>query len=335
MPNERKRQLCYRSPHLLGPYESKLILDDDMGFTSVGASQGSIGVAQGGIVDTPDGKWYSIMMQDHGAVGRVPSLMPVTWEEGWPILGHNEKAPAQVEIELELKADANTGANTEIKLEADHSSDIEGKREFVGLTHSDEFEYKEEKLQLGWQWNHNPDHRYWSVMKRYGFLRLETSHVVNSVLQAQNTLTQRTEGPKCEAEIKIDLTHMQEGDHAGLVALLGGYSSIGVQVKGGVRYLVVMQRDEQGQEQELAKQQIEASEVELKASFQFIDANDDTLDIVQFYYATVPNEWTKIGSSCKLRWTMEHFMGCRIGIFNYATLQSGGYVDIDYFRFEK
>jgi beta-xylosidase len=321
--NERKRQLCYRSSHLLGPYESKIILDDDMGFTSVGASQGSIGVAQGGIVDTPEGQWYSIMMQDHGAVGRIPSLMPVTWEERWPMLGHNGKAPTQVQ--LELKADANTGANTEIKLKADA----------VSLTHSDEFEYEENKLKLGWQWNHNPNQQYWSVTKRHSFLRLETSHVVNSVLQAQNTLTQRTEGPKCEAEIKMDLTHMQDGDHAGLVALLGGYSSIGVQVRDGVRYIVVMQRDERGQEQELAKNQIETSEVEFKASFQFIDANDDTHDVVQFYYATEPNEWKAIGGRCKLRWTMEHFMGCRIGIFNYATLQSGGYVDIDYFRYGK
>lgn len=327
--NERKRQLCYRSPHLLGPYESKIILDDDMGFTSVGASQGSIGVAQGGIVDTPDGRWYSIMMQDHGAVGRIPSLMPVTWVEGWPILGQNGKAPGQVEVDADagvgLKVDVNTSENTEIELKTDA----------VPLTYSDEFEYEENKLNLGWQWNHNPDQQYWSVTKRHSFLRLETGHVVNSVLQARNTLTQRTEGPTCTVEIKVDLTHMKDGDHAGLVALLGGYSSMGVQVKGGVRYVVVMQRDEQGQERQLAKQQIEASEVEFKASFQFIDANEDTQDVVQFYYATAPNEWVAIGGSCKLRWTMEHFMGCRIGIFNYATLQRGGYVDIDYFHYEK
>ena len=30
------------------------------------------GVAQGGLIDTPDGKWYALLFQDNAAVGRVP-----------------------------------------------------------------------------------------------------------------------------------------------------------------------------------------------------------------------------------------------------------------------
>ena len=39
------------------------------------------GVAQGGIVDTPDHKWYAVLFQDRGAVGRIPVLVPVKWEK--------------------------------------------------------------------------------------------------------------------------------------------------------------------------------------------------------------------------------------------------------------
>ena len=46
------------------------IIDDDLSFHGYG-------VAQGGMVDTPDGDWYAFMMQDRGGVGRVPILMPM------------------------------------------------------------------------------------------------------------------------------------------------------------------------------------------------------------------------------------------------------------------
>ncbi|XHR97133.1 hypothetical protein ACFJIV_11050 [Mucilaginibacter sp. UC70_90] len=31
-------------------------------------------------------------------------------------------------------------------------------------------------------------------------------------------------------------------------------------------------------------------------------------------------------------YTLPHFMGYRFGLFNYATRQSGGYVDFDFFH---
>lgn len=39
------------------------------------------GVAQGGIVDTPEGDWYSVMYQEHGAIGKMPVLVPVSWDK--------------------------------------------------------------------------------------------------------------------------------------------------------------------------------------------------------------------------------------------------------------
>ena len=73
----RRRVVCYRSKELLGSYERKILLDDDMGYRNQG-------VAQGAIIDTPEGEWYSILFQDHGAVGRIPYLIPVSGRMiGW------------------------------------------------------------------------------------------------------------------------------------------------------------------------------------------------------------------------------------------------------------
>ena len=49
--------------------------------------------AQGGLIDTPQGNWYAYLFRDYGAVGRIPYLVPVKWENGWPVLGVDGKVP--------------------------------------------------------------------------------------------------------------------------------------------------------------------------------------------------------------------------------------------------
>ena len=82
-PNGGKRQeICWRSDSLTEGWECKLMLDTGI---EVDGQMDGAGVAQGGIVDTPDGDWYAPLFQDHGAVGRVPMLAKVTWEDDWPV----------------------------------------------------------------------------------------------------------------------------------------------------------------------------------------------------------------------------------------------------------
>jgi hypothetical protein len=72
--------LVHRADRITGPWEGRVALQDQ-------------GVAQGGLIDTPDGRWFAYLFQDHGAVGRTPWLVPVKWAEGWPVLGVDGKAP--------------------------------------------------------------------------------------------------------------------------------------------------------------------------------------------------------------------------------------------------
>jgi len=66
---------CWRRVHayfaadsLEGEFVGGDVLNDDRGYCDQG-------VAQGGIVDTPDGDWYAVLFQDSGAVGRIPVLI--------------------------------------------------------------------------------------------------------------------------------------------------------------------------------------------------------------------------------------------------------------------
>lgn len=134
--NRRRRQLCYRSRELLGPYERKIILNDDLGYHNNG-------VAQGGIVDTLGGDWYTVLFQDHDAVGRIPCVFPMSWENDWPVVGENGRVPQVFATKLPAA-------------------------EPKPLVISDEFDYANNRLALNWQWNHNPDNGLWSVTERPG-----------------------------------------------------------------------------------------------------------------------------------------------------------------------
>lgn len=93
-PNgQPRRQVVYRADNITGPYEKRVILEDDFaGFPYAG---------QGCIIDDQDGNWYGLIFQDRGAVGRVPLLMPVRWEDGWPMLGDaNGKVPVSGNVPL-------------------------------------------------------------------------------------------------------------------------------------------------------------------------------------------------------------------------------------------
>lgn len=289
-----RTQLCFRSHNIGGPYEMKTILSDDLGFANHG-------VAQGCFVDTEAGEWYAMLFQDHEAVGRVPVLMPCRWEDGWPMLGDkNGKVPPVMDVPVQ---------------------GCEGKTELVV---SDNFDQASPKLGLTWQWNHNPDNSLWSLTERSGYLRLKTGKVVCNLFEARNTLTQRTEGPRCSGVICLDLSRMNDGDRTGLAAFCSEPGTISVEKEGGKKYLVMTDRN-----MEKARRELNQDIVYLKMECDF------TTDNAVFSYSLDDSNWMPLGDKFHMIFSMMHFTGNKFAIFNYATQRAGGYVDVDFFRYEK
>ena len=309
--NKRRREVCYRSKNLFGPYERKIILDDDMGF----ANQG---VAQGGLFDDGVGNWYAMLFQDHFAVGRIPYLLPVTWEEEWPMIGVDGKVPEQFETELPWP----------IELE-----DAETPAKKYALVISDEFDYEDNRLALQWQWNHKPDDALWSVTERAGYLRLTTGRLVEKgVQQAVNTLTQRTKGPGCKVQARLDFSNLKVGDSAGLVAMQGQFGCIGVRrISETETYLQVSFNDGNYGEQAVWSKELDGhvTQVDLQIEYDFTLGQDKAY----FSYSLDGKEFISTDAVLQMRYTLDHFMGYRTGLYCYATQTSGGYADFDYFRY--
>ncbi len=318
-PGKHRREVCYRADNIRGPYEKQVILESEFGGFSY--------EAQGTIVDTPDGDWIGIIFQDRGGVGRVLTVMPCRWVNGWPMLGdENGKVPETV------RPLVNGQPATAIVKSDDFSSD---------------------KLGLHWQWNHNPIDEAWSLKERPGFLRLKTNRVVSNLYLAPNTLTQRMEGPTCSGTIAIDISKMKDGDCAGLAAFNSDTGALVIKKKGKNLVLEMVEMSVTLTDLDKEVTNVEEKVIEsiplnaqlstlnaqlfLRIDADFRPVNGHGRDAANFYYSIDGSQWTQIGTKdyrLNFDWR-RFFMGSKFGIFCYATKKKGGYVDIEAFNYSR
>ena len=200
------------------------------------------------------------------------------------------------------------------------------------LPDAGEHDYNGSNLDMVWQWNHNPNNNNWSLTDRAGWLRLTTGSKATSILNARNTLTQRTFGPTCSGKIKMDISGMKNGDYAGLAAFSYNYGYIAVKKEGTAAKLVMV--DAHNNQAEDADKPRVAASVDCKSDIVYLkeDFNFAGGDKVTFYYSFDGSTWTQLGDPMQLSYELKHFMGSKFAIFNYATKSTGGYADFDYFR---
>ncbi|BCJ94015.1 beta-xylosidase [Anaerocolumna cellulosilytica] len=311
---KRRVQSCFVSDSLQGDFVGKDVLDDDLGFFNQG-------VAQGGIVDTPAGEWYAMLFQDHGAVGRIPVLVPFVWEEDFPVFGFDGKVPGILRVESTRKGHL-----------------------YEPLVASDDFNYLPDKegrvhLKKMWQWNHLPENELWSVLENPGHLQLKTASICKGLEQARNTLTQRLMGPVSQVFVTVEYGGLKNGDYAGICALQGDFGFIAVKRNENKNYLVMAAKEavqthpygeQVRQEQEYAKVPITGTQITLMVSVDFCNMADEA----EFFYLE-DEKFKRLGPIHKLTFRLDHFVGCRVGLFYYSTKESGGKVSFSEFTYNQ
>jgi beta-xylosidase len=289
-------QVALRSKNIYGPYEQKVVIYDP--------TQGiNYGIHQGALIQTQTDEWWTILFVDSGPFGRFPSLQPVIWVDGFPMVGVNGKAVITYKT-------PNVGKTYPIK----------------NFPTSDEF--NEKTLGMQWGWNHNPDLTKWSLTKKPGYLRLMTASVTNDFKMARNTLTQRPFAKRDQniptiATAKFDIDNMKDGDIAGVAVLQDPYAYIGVKQNNASKYIIMVNDGKM-----IDSTAINASTIYLRT----IASNASSK--ASFEYSIDDKNFKSSGNELMMRFSLKIFTGNKFCLFNYATKQTGGYVDFDWFRVE-
>ena len=172
-------------------------------------------------------------------------------------------------------------------------------------------------------------------------MRLKTARVVDNLFLAPNTLTQRMPGPRSQATVALDLSHMKDGDVAGFSAFNGDSGILAVEMNGGRKQLVMSLQSVSLADDDKRVTEVKTDEKErvdcpsdrvyLRIDADFTGKKDEAL----FSYSLDNVTWHRIGTPCRMIFDYRRFfMGSKFAIFNYATRSLGGYVDVDSFTLE-
>jgi len=299
-----------------GPWKvERMVQGESLGVTTVAPlharpNDRGLTLHQGGIVDTPSGEWWSIIMSDHGSAGRMVSLVPITWDGGFPLIG--------------LPGNLRKAPNTWIKPKTGYVQTA--KPAFI---HDDNFDNG--KLNPLWQWNHVPDDNKWSTTEKRGVLRLH-SLPAKDFWTARNSLCQRPPGPESIMTVELNTTGMVAGDTAGLALLSVPYAWIGVVKTAECSTLQMFQGRGGARRGETVAPNIPAvvgttnppSHLWLRVACNF-----DTDEAV-FSWSADGKQFASLGSPYKMKFQLITFQGVRPALFNFNTSgRSGGYADFD------
>lgn len=302
-------QTVFRSKDVFGPYEEKVLVEK--WYEKVPNT-----IHQGALVEDVFGRWWTIMQEDLGALGRFPNLQPVIWEDGWPVVGNNGKP--YTSFSTQIFRPANSGDNSVKHLPTTDT--------FCGKS-----------LGMQWQWNHNPVDSAWSLTERPDWLRLKTVGIVENLPQARGMLTQRIYAdPNCASTgtVRLDVSRLVEGDRAGICIFQDPYAMLCVE-KTQKGYQLLWKQDKvrnAGRGFEAAEQtkpiQLKDGIIYLRASIKFGENK------AHFYYSFDNITWEPFGGETQQSFNLSVFVGSRFGLFCYATKQPGGNADFDWFSTE-
>ena len=295
---EGRVAMIERAPSLDGPWQSHQLLH----------VHGAVDKEpnQGGIVQAQDGKWWFFTHQGRGDwEGRAAVLLPVTWIDGWPIVGRI--GPDGVGEMLW------------------HGTKPVAQQPLSTVTASDDF--ASPTLRPEWQWNYQPRAGLWSLTERKGFLRLHAFAPLKpgDLKSVGNVLTQRAfRSSHNQFTVKLDVSGMVDGQEAGLSHFAKSFASIGVLQSGApqresTRTISVNDNGERTPGPELKQ-----STVWLRSSWGFDGASS-------FSYSLDGKSFVPLGAIYQLTWGS--YRGDRVGLFTVND-KTAGWADFDSVRYE-
>lgn len=330
------RTLCSRADRIEGPYETIVITaDETYGYHAAPLTQVPRGgrilpdgthfglpqpdrdatacsnIHQGGVVQDQSGQWWALLMQDFHSIGRTVTLAPMTWVDGWPMLG--------------LPGNLGRAPRTWFKPQVGAENTAAAGQPHGPYVRSDNFDGK--TLAPVWQWNHNPDDTKWSLKK--GQLHLKALPA-EQLMWARNSLTQRVIGPTSVVTVEMNVRDLKAGDVAGLGNINVPCSWIGV-VKDAQNTLVLRCFEQAINDTvDVPLQLGKEARVWLRMTGTF------DVDSAQYSYSLDGTTFKNLGRRMPLSYQLITFQGSRHALFAFNTLgKEGGTAHFDNFVVEE
>ncbi|GAB2560170.1 glycoside hydrolase family 43 protein [Gracilibacillus alcaliphilus] len=262
---------------------------------------------QGNIVDaiTEKGvKWYFFTHHgQNGPDGRPCSLLPIHWENGWPIVQSAKEKGRMIWNNLK-KPFSKT-----LRKVPDRSDN-----------------FQSNKLSFQWLWNFQPRDSMWSLEERPGFIRLYAfkPFFKDKIETAGNTLLQRNyRYEKNTAIAKMDLSGLEDGQNTGMVQMAGSlYCGIGISKHIDSTYIKFFSN----------KKTYRICEINVKDNIILFKSDWNFQYLCNFSYSVDGVDFKELEEGIKL--IGNDYMGSYIGFFNYNNKEEKGYVDIEYIAIE-
>jgi len=318
IPGGTVDQMVARGDSIDGSWTTeRMVQGESLGVTTVAPLRAQpndrgLTLHQGGMCDTPSGEWWGIIMSDHGSAGRMVALVPVTWDNDFPLIG----LPGNLRKAPNTWVKPNTGVTQKPK---------------PAFVHDDNFDNG--KLNPLWQWNHVPDDAKWSITEKPGVLRLH-SLPANDFYAARNSICQRPPGPESIMTVELDTSGMVPGDNAGLALLSSPYAWIGVvrSAEGTTLQMLDNAGSGGGRRGALtgpAHPPTMGPANPPKHLWLRVRCNFDNDEAI-FSWSADGKEFTTPGKPFTMAFQLRTFQGVRPALFNFnASGQPGGYADFD------
>lgn len=297
-------QLVLRSDNIYGPYEQKIVL-----------AQGNTGINgphQGGWVTTVTGESWFMHFQDAGAYGRIVHLEPVTWKDGWPVMGNDPDGDGTGEPVLTFRK-PDVGRTYPVTTPAESD-------EFDGL-----------KPGLQWQWQANPQQSWGFSIPSKGVYRMfsvQPPENARNLRDLPAMLLQKFPATRFTATEKLTFNPYLQGEQTGLIVMGDSYAAIVVKNTAGgpeISQVVCEKAINGAEERTVASVRTAGKDFWLR-----LQVKEGA--VCTFSFSTDGTNFQAIGEPFKAvegRW-----IGAKMGFFctRGVTTNNSGYADIDWFR---
>ena len=304
-----------RSRAVIGPYEPNP-RNPIMTHRHLGQDYPFVGTGHADLVETQSGEWWMVLlaMRPYGGyyynLGRETFLVPVRWEDGWPII-----SPGTGRVEFAYPA-----------------PDLPEHR-WPAAPACDNFDGR--TLALHWNFLRTPRDEFWSLSERPGYLRLHLRPDRLSEQTNPSFVGRRQQHIHFVAQAALEFTPGSEQEWAGLALVQNKDFHFCLVVTRrvvtrGVETVVRLIKRARDVEETLAEQPIVAGRVYLK-----VEAHEQAYS---FYVAVEPDEWRPIAEEIDGRILSTPVAGGFVGTYiaMYASsngLPSANSADFDWFEY--